>query len=629
MKNKVDIGKLIEKKYKGNTLELSDILEQIDLVLQETSDNKYSSKIDTGDLEENPESVSISQRMYGAQGSRNQRPKEIGYNGNVPQVIPTIVAEQNKSAGQEYTLKVPDIFSMITDSQMQVGGQDRDLIGKIVKNIQPGKGFWRLRVNAINDYVNRNKQNAISEVKDIRSAISSLVMLNVLKKLAFFTAQPGKLFEYVFTPIIGTQAKVVGSTDTSIIDLTKESQGEIWNYSLKFFTGDDSNFLVKGSAKNLKQVVVKNDRPITYILASAVKEGTTSRIEFAELLISTEFNHFPKSEGWTIKNVYDNGMLLVADGFCGILVIRKEEYDRLVGVGQSQPLEKNIEKRIQGIAPGTPSKEKVSGLYVNKAGQDISTNVDVVENNIQKLESNIAILKPLISDSEKLKIFLTPSNTSGLGAGTSKLIEEFNGAMLAIIGELAKHKGGQYYKLESAKYLTNLKSLNDEEKITKFNELISDAENRKLQMKNAIQQPPLKEAKQKTDSTEQKAQDAEDIKDLNFNITLKGSWPLIPNKAILDLGDPNEYNKQQLIMATDLADNIKNTFDAFQSLNINLIKYFATSKDVTRVAGDSDEKFADDKQTAESEVDNAGTQAIKDAEIIQNNVSEFQRKEKS
>ena len=59
MKNKVDIGKLIEKKYKGNTLQLSDILEQIDLVLQETSDNKYDSKIDTGNLEENPESVNI------------------------------------------------------------------------------------------------------------------------------------------------------------------------------------------------------------------------------------------------------------------------------------------------------------------------------------------------------------------------------------------------------------------------------------------------------------------------------------------------------------------------------------------------------------------------------------------
>jgi hypothetical protein len=43
MKNKVDIGKLIEKKYKGNTLDLSDILEQIDLVLNEVAD--YKTKI--------------------------------------------------------------------------------------------------------------------------------------------------------------------------------------------------------------------------------------------------------------------------------------------------------------------------------------------------------------------------------------------------------------------------------------------------------------------------------------------------------------------------------------------------------------------------------------------------------
>ena len=169
------------------------------------------------------------------------------------------------AAGQKYTLQVPDIFSMITNSEMEVGGDDRNLIGKIVKNIQPGKGYWRLRVNAINEFVNKTREDALTEVKDIRSAISSLIMLNALKKLAFFTAQPGKLFEYVFTPIIGTEAKVMGSTDTSIIDVTKESQGEIWNYSLKFFTGDDSDYVVKGSYRNLKDT---EDRKSTRLNSS-------------------------------------------------------------------------------------------------------------------------------------------------------------------------------------------------------------------------------------------------------------------------------------------------------------------------------------------------------------------------
>ena len=55
MKNKVDIGKLIEKKYKGNTLQLSDILEQIDLVLQENITNyEYRREGEPGYLEEDP-----------------------------------------------------------------------------------------------------------------------------------------------------------------------------------------------------------------------------------------------------------------------------------------------------------------------------------------------------------------------------------------------------------------------------------------------------------------------------------------------------------------------------------------------------------------------------------------------
>jgi hypothetical protein len=623
MKNRVNISKLIREKYREDTISADEFNKIIDSVLQEGLPY-WQGKVDTENLEENPnQGQQISYHANGAPGPRN--PISNADKNLIPAAT---IAEQGQSAGQEYTLQVPDIFSMITNSEMEVGDEDKNLIGKIVKNIQPGKGFWRLRVNAINDYVNRNKQNAISEVKDIRSAISSLVMLNVLKKLAFFTAQPGKLFEYVFTPIIGTKAKVVGSTDTSIIDVTKESQGEIWNYSLKFFTGDDSSFVVKGSAKNLKEVVVKNDRPVTYILASAIKEGTKSRIEFAELLISTEFKHFPKSEGWTIKKIYDNGLLLVADGFCGILVIRKEEYDKLVAGGQSQPLQKDIAKRIQGIESGTSSEKTVSGIYFNNKGEPLSTNISKVKENINTIENSFNILKPLISDPEKIKTFLTPSDSSGRGRGIEKPLNQFNTAIGDVIKELAKDKNGAYYNINPIDYLPKLKSLNDEEKITKFNKLISDAENRIAQMKNAIQQPPLKEAKQETINTQQ-TQDSENKteKELNFNITLKGSWPLIPNKAILDLGDPNEYNKQQLVMATDLADNIKNTFDAFQKLNTNLVKYFATSKEAIRAAGESDEEFAKNQKATADYVNNAGTAAIENAKTIQDNVSEFQKKE--
>jgi hypothetical protein len=612
MKKRVNISKLIEEKYKDDTFSFKQLNEMIDSLLDEGLEN-WQGKIDTGNLEELSQGEDVFDHTYGMGGAENPvAKKELPINADK-------IAEQGKPEAKQYTLQVPDIFSMITNSEMKVGDDDRKLIGGIVRNIQPGKGFWRLRVNAINDFVTRNKQNAISEVSDIRSAISSLIMLNVLKKLAFFTAQPGKLFEYVFAPIIGTQAKVVGSTDTSIIDLTKESQNEIWNYSLKFFTGDDSSYLVKGSAKNLKEVVLQKDRPVTYILASATKEGTKSKIEFAELLISTEPYHFPKSEGWKVINVYDNGQLLVGNGTCGILVIKKEDYEQLATAGQLEPLDKDIQKRTRGLQPGTPQVRKITGLYFDNKNKPLSTNVDVVEANIDKLQNNLEKLKPLISEPEKLKTLMTKGITSNSLSDPKNV---FNIAMTDVLSDLTRSANSAYSKQTPGDILKQWRELGEEDKIQKFNKLISDAEGRLEQLKNAVQ-APVKEA------IEQQAQEPEKKKEVNFSITLKGAWPAIPNKAVLDLGDPNEYNKQQLVMASDLADNIEKTFDAFQKLNTNLIKFFASSKEVVRAAGESDETFANNQKKAISDIDNAGTEAIKNAETIQTNVTEFQKKEKA
>ena len=47
----------------------------------------------------------------------------------------------------------------------------------------------------------------------------------------------------------------MGSVDQQIIDVTKESQGEVWNYSLKLFTSEDSDFVLKGSRNNLINTV--------------------------------------------------------------------------------------------------------------------------------------------------------------------------------------------------------------------------------------------------------------------------------------------------------------------------------------------------------------------------------------
>lgn len=79
MKNKVDVRKLIKKKYSDNTLELPDLLEEIDLVLNEMKYD-YSSKLNTAHLEE---TEAIFHRMHGS-GRTKERPSEPGYQKTSP-----------------------------------------------------------------------------------------------------------------------------------------------------------------------------------------------------------------------------------------------------------------------------------------------------------------------------------------------------------------------------------------------------------------------------------------------------------------------------------------------------------------------------------------------------------------
>lgn len=408
MKNKVDIGKLIEKKYKGNTLELSDILEQIDLVLQETSDYKYNSKIDTGNLEENPESVNISQRMYGAQGIRNEIPDEPGYGDNVdnvPQVRPDKIAEadgESKNKSETFNIQVPDIFSLISNAEMQVNSDDYKLIQRMVRNLQTEKGNWILRIQKINEFT-QTAQNPV-ETKDIRKAISALIFLNLLKKLSFFIAQPGKLFEYILRPLIGTDAKVLGSVDQQIVDVTKESQGQIWDYSLKMFTGKESAFTLKGSKANLQDAVIKRGRPITYIVSVSSKEKYS--LEFSELLITTVPEHLPSGE-WKNISTLTGGLILVKDGAMGVLIQTKENTESLL---KYEKVGISPEAQAQVSAPRQPKEQTV------KIGKKNYT-IENVNQELSELKSNSQLVAG-VPDNVKLN-YLSPTR-----AGTSVPIEE-------------------------------------------------------------------------------------------------------------------------------------------------------------------------------------------------------------
>ena len=491
-----------------------------------------------------------------------------------PQVIPDKIAEAEQGVNNQaktYNLKVPDIFSMISNSQMEIGSEDRDLIKRMVQNLPTDKGNWMLRVQKINEFT--QTANKPVETKDLRTAISALMFLNLLKKLSFFVAQPGKLFEYVLAPIIGTDAKVMGSVDKQIIDVTKESQGEIWNYSLKMFTGQDSSFLVKGSLANLKQTVMKYDKPITYIIAAA--NANEGKLEFAELLISTEEIHF---EGWQRIKTLNQGVILVKDNTVGILVISESEYKR---------------QHIQYTAPEKQKslQQKLIGFY------DGPVEISVAEKNLKKLNDGIQYLESITP--EQQTDFFNKKDQNFLEIIKNVVIE---------FGKTVSKKD----RISPSSLIYGFTKLPASESVKALKGILISAKKHSDSLSSAIQK-----AKEATIQTESILQDQEEDKKTQkqsevtqFSIPLKGCWSLIPNKIILNLGDAKEYNQQQLTIASDLAKNIENTFNAFQELNTNLINFFATSK-----------------QKAQS--GNYGNKAIQNADTISSNIASFQEKEKA
>ena len=621
MKNKVDIGKLIEKKYKGNTLELSDILEQIDLVLQETSDYKYNSKIDTGDLEENPESVSISQRMYGAQGSRNQRPDDLGYGDNVnitPSVRPTTVAEGGEGSSQQaktYTVQVPDLFSMITNSEMEPNDEDRKLIKRIVlnlKDVEAKKGNWIERIKAINKFTEDAQGNAAQyEGRDIRRAVSNLIFLNLLKKISFFVAQPGKLFEYIIAPLIGTEAKVVGSVDQDIIDITKESQGKVWDYSVKLFTGKKSGFDLKGSRDKLKAAIDLKNAPITYIIA--VSDVGSKTIQFSELRVSDRAEHFsasplkqqpvqgaeePKPEKKEFAASNEWGKITTV----GSGIILKNEQENAVGVYIPTAEDQNKMDDFLPYAAKQARKIDRSKNIIEFGGQrdtyenfqklsnlfgPIKTELDPVGSstkylnflNLQKPESKTpnatkfrTALKDAVTYINKYSDqVMSPDITSfywtSSGKDTQQQVAE---------QEQVKAKVNQVKQLFLKLTLT-LKSI----LATEFQKMKTSSDQEK-QVKENINFQVNEQPK-----TEQKPKSAGE-----FSVRLQGSWANLVSLS-LNLGDPKVYNQQQLKIVSDLAEDMNKVLSSYQELNTNLVSFFATSKESQKSITKSDTGFGD------------------------------------
>ena len=585
MKNKVDIGKLIEKKYKGNTLELSDILEQIDLVLQETSDYKYKSKIDTGDLEENPESVDISQRMYGAQGSRKQRPDEPGYGDNVnriPSVRPTTVAEGEHTKGSKkiepVTVTVPDLFSLVSNQNMELDSPERLMINDIISNFKDGN--WIDKAKELQKFI-IDPLKIEGEGKDMgmRKAISSLMYISLLKKISFFIAQPGKLFEYIIAPLIGPDAKVVGETDQDILDIDR-SNG--YGYSVKIFTGKFSSFGVKGSYENLQKAIAKDpNKAVTYIIAVSNKKEMT--LQLVELNITSNQEYF---KGYSAEYEYVGGTLYKNNtnpGIFGLYILDEEGKNKKINNlklaraarAQKAAAEKEA-KRLQRAA------EKETKKAQPKLEPQDLVNFDNKQLRVQQLRdiqkslrNNISIVKNIDALNVELNkpyanMFSDELKTALRGAVTSQQLKQFIDNYNIDIDNLLK--SAEQKKIDAAAQaqqpvqqdqINELLYEVDGEDETQQSQTDPNAEDPNAEDPN-IEDPNIEDPERQVPKYE-------------FNMTLKGQWQRF-EKIEFKFEDVKTYNKFALELSNGIQISMANALNAFSRLGTNLTKYLGTAR---------------------------------------------------
>lgn len=524
MKNKVDIGKLIEKKYKGNTLDLSDILEQIDLVLQETIDYKYNSKIDTGNLEETDpgRARAISYRKHGP-GGTGEIPDELGYGHNVnvrPTVIPTTVAEAPEqgalSLARERTIKVPDLFSMITDpKKMSVGAPDRNLINNIMANIGLQQTTsWREKIEKLQNYVYTLLIPSEKQI-DITQVISGLIFLNLFKKLAFFMDQPGKQFEYLFLPFLSPEAEVRGDESKEITDVVFDGN----EYSLKFLQAREPT--VRGSYDNL----IRKIREKKYSMTLVARVMPAGIIEFAEFGITTYHDLI-------IKNY------------------------KIIG-GQS---------------------ETARALWFESKGEDTT-----YPRFMCLLEPQISQLTGVESGIEKTKIKQLSYNVGGFSFPENELASVKAKILDVAAANIRSNKSDDNKKavnLLNDKF-PEFKQKSEEEKKNKENVLqfiqsIRDqiaAQSEKIRVAKGLQPALQKEAKQEKQTGSGQ-----------FEISIQGIWNTMVIQK-LNLGNPDVYNKKLGFVAGEISNFYIDILDNLEQLNTNVTNYVATSSDTQRDTG--------------------------------------------
>lgn len=524
MKNKVDISKIIKQKYEEDTFELNDLLEEIDLVLDESDQSSYHSKVVRNGVSDSiPEKLSqgldIQRHVNNSLGTngapRQERPGEAGYGGREPNnIVPDKIAEAPQkgpmSLARQRTIKVPDLFSMVTDpKRMSVGSSDRELINNIIANIGLQQTTsWREKIEKLQDHVYKLLVPSEQQT-DITQVISGLIFLNLFKKLSFFMDHPGKQFEYLFLPFLSPEAEVRGDEKTEITDVVFDGK----EYSLKFLIARDPS--VKGSLRNIMNKIKDNKYSMT-LVARVMPAGI---IEFAEFGVTT-FHDFVLQNYKIIGNQRENATSLWFESKSG-----GGDYPRFMCLLEPQ------REKLAGIETGT-DKTKIKQFSYNLGGSSFAEkDLRTLLNKLNDAEVNVRSKK----QEDNLKAIKILSDTFKEFQNKPDSEKNSRKIMLDFIESIRKQIADQSEKIRIAKGIQE--SLQEQE--------------------TGIGQ---------------------------FDIPIQGIWNTIVIQK-LNLGNPEIYNKQLGFVAGEISNFYVDMLDSLDQLNTNMTNYVATSSDSQRSTG--------------------------------------------
>lgn len=611
MRNKIDISKLIKEKYKNNSIKSFDINEEMDLIISEKL-NYYLGKVDTANLQEDPnQSIKISNAVNGNSvpisssfsAPRHERPDEPGYGDNakvMPQSVPDKLAEEdnlteNIPLSKEVTpqFELPDLTSMITNTEMKVGTSDRDLINDIVANMGAQTvSDWTDRIRLLRNYTSIFSKARKVDEQNIYSAVSSLMILNVFKKLSFFTAQPGKQFEYLMAPLIAPDAAVVGANDNKIYDVESALAGK---FSIKFFTAESS--AVEGSYNNLSDISQTNTNGVKVVIGR-VKDR---HVGFGEMLLTTNLKWLKKNNYNIVYGDKDRSVVYFQTSQGGrsvptiaVYVKDKNEASNKVdnmGFGQASPLAVPPSKpRAKKTPVPTVDIIKFGGYSVHNE-QIINALQSILKSNdkssrTQERNKLIAYIENFINNFPELQLkSLLDDIKSSQDLATQKTkIEEF-------VRILEKERSDSY-----------------------------DEAQKELADKIAAQQQKAEREAGKQTSLEEAAPAPKKPAAFHFKFEMTDQlWALIEQKNLrFNLGSPEEYNKQMLDISEQVNGHLSRIsiiFNKTKELSDNITRYFATAKEAQQKSREK-EKVADARGYGTRSIDNAKQISIAMEEVI-------------